>query len=60
MGEITIRQPQATVAALFVSAFSVSGAVLLIPELYAPYEGLIKISSAPLRAALAALAQLGN
>jgi hypothetical protein len=47
----------ATVTALLVSAFSVSGAVLLILELYAPYEGLIKISSAPLRAALA---QLGN
>jgi len=42
---------------LFVSALSVSGAILLILELYAPYEGLIKISSAPLRAALT---QLGN
>jgi UDP-N-acetylmuramyl pentapeptide phosphotransferase/UDP-N-acetylglucosamine-1-phosphate transferase len=45
--------PNATVVtALFVSALSVSGAVLLILELYAPYAGLIRISSAPLRAAL--------
>jgi len=45
------------VTALLVSAFSVSGAILLILELYSPYGGLIKISSAPLRAALT---QLGN
>jgi len=44
-------------ATLFVSALSVSGAILLILELYTPYHGIIKISSAPLRAALA---QLGN
>ena len=42
---------------LFVSALSVSCAILLILELYTPYRGLIKISSAPLRAALM---QLGN
>jgi Protein of unknown function (DUF4239) len=46
-----------TVTALLVSAFSVSGAILLIFELYSPYAGLIRISSAPLRAALM---QLGN
>ena len=45
------------VTSLLVSALSVSCAVLLILELYAPYKGLIKISSAPLRAALM---QLGN
>ncbi len=45
------------VISLLVSALSVSGAILLILELYTPYEGLIKISSAPLRAALT---QLGN
>jgi len=45
------------VTALLVSALSVSGAVLLILELYSPYGGIIKISSAPLRAALM---QLGN
>jgi hypothetical protein len=45
------------VTALFVSAFSVSAAVLLILELYSPYAGVIRITSAPLRAALT---QLGN
>jgi hypothetical protein len=42
---------------LFVSAFSVSGAIFLILELYSPYAGLIHISNAPLRAALAHLGQ---
>src|SRR5271156_67810 len=45
------------VTSFLVSAFSVSCAILLILELYAPYYGHIRISSAPLRAALA---QLGN
>lgn len=45
------------VTSLLLSALSVSCAVLLILELYAPYKGLIRISSAPLRAALM---QLGN
>jgi uncharacterized protein (DUF486 family) len=45
------------VTALLVSGLSVSGAILLILELYSPYAGLIRISSAPLRAALT---QLGN
>jgi hypothetical protein len=40
------------VASLFISALSVSGAILLILEMYTPYSGLIRISSAPLRAAL--------
>ena len=39
--------------ALFVGALSVAGAILLIMELYSPYKGLIHISSAPLRNALA-------
>ena len=42
---------------LFVSAFSVSAAIFLILELYSPYAGLIHISNAPLRAALAHLGQ---
>jgi hypothetical protein len=42
---------------LLVSALSVSAAILLILELYSPYSGLIQVSSAPLRGALA---QLGN
>jgi hypothetical protein len=45
------------VASLFVSALSVSGAIFLILEMYTPYDGLIQISSAPLRAALAHLGQ---
>jgi hypothetical protein len=45
------------VASLFVSSLSVSGAVFLILEMYSPYSGLIQISSAPLRAALAHLGQ---
>ncbi len=43
------------VASFFVSALSVSGAILLILEMYTPYGGLIQISSAPLQAALAHL-----
>lgn len=50
--------PNATVvASLFVSALSVSGAIFLILEMYTPYAGLIQISSAPLRSALAHLGQ---
>ena len=45
------------VSSLFVSALSVSGAIFLILEMYSPYDGLIQISSAPLRAALAHLGQ---
>jgi len=48
--------PNATVmAALFVSGLSVAGAIFLILEMYAPFGGLIEISSAPLRFALAHL-----
>jgi len=45
------------VTSLVVAALSVSCAIFLILELYTPYHGLIKVSSATLRAALA---QLGN
>ncbi len=45
------------IGTLLVSALSVSGAILLILELYTPYQGLISLSGAPLRAALS---QLGN
>jgi hypothetical protein len=44
-------------ATLLVSALSVSCAVFLILEMYTPYAGLIRISDAPLRAALAHLCQ---
>jgi hypothetical protein len=43
------------IASFFVSAMSVSGAIFLILEMYTPYGGLIQISTAPLRAALAHL-----
>jgi hypothetical protein len=50
--------PNATVVAtLFLCALSVSGAIWLILEMYTPYEGLMQISSAPLREALAHLGQ---
>lgn len=45
-------------AGLFVSALAVSGAVFLILEMYRPSAiGLIRVSDAPLRAALAQLGQ---
>jgi hypothetical protein len=44
-----------TVVSLLVSALSVSGAIFLILEMYTPYAGLIRVPSAPLRAALAQL-----
>jgi Protein of unknown function (DUF4239) len=43
------------VATLFVCALSVSGAIFLILELDSPFAGLLQISDAPLRGALAAL-----
>jgi len=46
--------PNATVmAALFLCALSVSGAIFMILELDRPFGGLIQISSAPLRSAIA-------
>jgi hypothetical protein len=50
--------PNGTVlTSLFVAALSVSGAILLILEMYTPYKGLIRVSSAPLSNALM---QMGN
>ena len=50
--------PNATVvAALFLCALSVSGAIFLILELDRPFAGLVEISDAPLRNAIAHLAQ---
>lgn len=50
--------PNATVVAtLLVCAVSVSGAIFLILQLDRPFEGLIQISSAPLRSALEHLGQ---
>jgi hypothetical protein len=45
------------IASLVVSELAVSAAILLILEFYSPFGGLIEVSSAPLRAALA---QLGH
>jgi hypothetical protein len=43
------------VSALFFTALSVSGAVFLLLELYEPFQGVIHLSSTPLRNALANL-----
>ena len=46
----------ATVIAVFlICALSAAGSLFLILELDTPYEGLIKVSSAPLHSALAHL-----
>jgi hypothetical protein len=45
------------IASLFAAALAVSGAIFLILEMYMPFSGLVQISSAPLRTALAHLGQ---
>jgi hypothetical protein len=45
------------IVTLFLCALSVSGAVFLILEMYTPFKGMMRISDAPLRSALAHLAQ---
>jgi hypothetical protein len=45
------------IATLFVCALSVSGAIFLILELDSPFSGLLQISDAPLRAAIAHIGQ---
>jgi hypothetical protein len=45
------------IATLFFCALSVSGAIFLILETYTPFQGLLQISSAPLRNARAHLGQ---
>jgi len=45
------------IATICISALSSAGAIYLILEMYSPYQGLIQVSSAPLRAALAHLGQ---
>jgi hypothetical protein len=51
------RLNPALVAVLFVAAVSVAGAVFLILELDGPFDGLIKISSGPMRYVLSQLGQ---
>lgn len=43
------------IATFFVAAVSVSAAIFLVQEMYMPYAGIIRISSAPIRAALTQL-----
>src|ERR1700730_3773198 len=45
------RNPTVVVV-LFLCALSVSGAIFLILELYSPFEGLLQVSSAPMRDAV--------
>ena len=45
------------VAALFVGALSVAGAIVLILEMNRPYSGFMQISSTPIRSALTAISQ---
>jgi hypothetical protein len=55
-GLVTAKNPTVLVA-LFLGALSVAGAVLMIEELNRPLAGLMKVSSAPMRYALAHLGQ---
>ncbi|HVN87260.1 MAG TPA: hypothetical protein VMW17_20700 [Candidatus Binatia bacterium] len=48
---------QTVIAVLLLCALSASGAIFLILEMEHPFEGLMKVSDAPLRAALAQLDQ---
>lgn len=50
-----VRPNIVVVSSLLVSALALTGAVFLILEMYHPYSGLIQVSDAPLRAALAQL-----
>lgn len=52
-----VRANVVVVVSLFASALAVCAAIFLILEMYQPYTGLIHVSDAPLRAALA---QLGH
>jgi hypothetical protein len=48
-----LTAPNATaIASLFLAAMSVSGAILMILDMYSPYRGLIEVSQEPLRVAL--------
>ena len=45
------------IATILIAALSASGAIFLILEMYNPFQGLILVSDAPLRAAIAHLGQ---
>jgi hypothetical protein len=58
LGFSVLAPPNATVIlALMVSALAVSGAIFLILELDQPFDGVIRISSEPMRNALSQLAR---
>jgi hypothetical protein len=50
-----VRPNAVIVISLLFSAMALAGAIFLIAEMYQPYSGLIQVSDAPLRAALAQL-----
>jgi hypothetical protein len=50
-----VRPNVVVVTSLLISALALTGAIFLILEMYHPYGGLIQVSDAPLRAALAQL-----
>ena len=50
-----VRPNAVVVISLLFSAMALAGAIFLIAEMYQPYGGLIQVSDAPLRAALAQL-----
>jgi hypothetical protein len=52
-----VRPNVTVVSSLLISALAVCGAIFLILEMYQPYTGLIRVSIAPLQAALAQLGQ---
>ena len=52
---IFVRPNVVVVTSLLISALALTGAIFLILEMYHPYGGLIQVSDAPLRAALAQL-----
>ena len=52
-----VRANVVVVSSLFASALAVCAAIFLILEMYQPYSGLIQVSDAPLRAALAQFGQ---
>jgi hypothetical protein len=54
---LVTRNNATVIITLFLSALSVAGAVLMIEELNRPLEGLMRVSSAPMRYALAHLGQ---
>lgn len=50
---VFVRPNVTVVISLGVSALALAGAIFLITEMYQPYTGFIRVSEAPVRAALA-------